>query len=498
MLSGRHLFCLIACLLSLVAVTPDAPAQALDRPIRVGSKNFTENYILAEIMAQLLESRGYQVERVHGLGGTMVCFSALENGEIDVYPEYTGTIQKEILSAEAGRRSADISELRREISKRFNLEILAPLGFNNSYAIAMKRDKAGSLNISRISDLARHSGLRGGMSYEFLQRDDGWQRLREFYGLSNAVRGMEHGLAHEALQQGRIDFTDIYTTDAKNMRFDVQLLKDDRSFFPVYSAVPFASPGLPHEVKSLLNSLADILDEKTMIRLNASVELDKVDFTLVAREFLAEEKLVDAGRAVQGENRLYRATLRRTAEHLFMTFTALAGAVIIALPLGVRAYRSERWSNILIPLTGLLQTIPSLALLAFMIPLFGIGMTPAIIALFLYSLLPIVRNTYVGLCGIDPSCIESARAMGMDDRQRLWHVELPLAYPTILAGVKTAAIINIGTATLAAFIGAGGLGEPIIAGLALHDHRMILEGAIPAAILALLVELFFRLFDAKQ
>jgi len=485
--------------------------------IRIGSKHFTENYILAEVMAQLLESKGYRVKRVHGLGGTMICFEALRKGEIDIYPEYTGTIEKQILNTRG--------ELNQKLSEKYNLEILAPFGFNNTYAIAVTQDAANRYDLKNISDLRSRFHLRGGLSYEFLERVDGWHALKSRYRLINRVVGMEHGLAYEAIQKNRIDFTDAYSTDAKIKRFNLRLLKDNLKFFPSYSAVPFVRSDLPREAKEILSSLGNQIDEKTMIRLNSLAEIDKKSFEQIAKAFLKEKgiaKKMALSKVMSAltkeeekslakeikekkekqpppkENRLLTNLVRRTGEHLFLTLTALFAAILIAVPIGIASYRRKRVAHWTLPITGLLQTIPSIALLALMIPLFGIGKFPAIVALFLYSLLPIVRNTYVGLHEIEPIYVDSARAMGMLPNQRLRYVELPLAYPTILAGIKTAAIINIGTATLAAFIGAGGLGEPIVTGLALNNHAMILEGALPAAALAILAELGFRCFDPKK
>jgi osmoprotectant transport system permease protein len=167
---------------------------------------------------------------------------------------------------------------------------------------------------------------------------------------------------------------------------------------------------------------------------------------------------------------------------------SLAGALALALPLGLALERSRGLAESVIRSVGLLQTIPSIALLAFMIPLLGIGVVPALVALFLYSLYPILRNTYTGVRDAAPEAVGAAWALGMTPVQVLRYVRLPLAAPIIMAGIRTAAVIDVGTATLAAFIGAGGLGDPIAAGLALSDTRMILSGALPAALLALLVD----------
>jgi osmoprotectant transport system permease protein len=467
-------------------------------PIRIGSKHFTESYILAEIAAQLLESKGFPVIRVHGLGGTMVCFEALRNRQIDLYPEYTGTIEKEILKDKEIRvksHKTSAEWLRERTREELGLDLLIPLGFNNTYAIALLEEKAEGLSIKKISDLGRHPELKGGLSYEFLKRVDGWDALKSHYRLPQIVTGLEHGLAYEALREGKIDFTDAYTTDAKIEKLKLRILEDDQAFFPSYQAVFFVQENFPREARQILSVLDGRLNEKRMIHLNAQAEIDGLSFYEVAKQFLIEEALIPQSLRGRPAERFFADLARRTGEHLFLTLLALFAAALLAVPVGIAAYRIPRLANLTIPLVGMAQTIPSIALLAFMIPIFGIGKLPAVVALFIYSLLPIVRNTYAGLHQIEPIYLEAAQAMGMNGMERLRFVEFPLAFPIILAGIKTAAIINIGTATLAAFIGAGGLGEPIVTGLALNDHVMILEGAIPAALLALFTEAGFRLLD---
>jgi osmoprotectant transport system permease protein len=179
---------------------------------------------------------------------------------------------------------------------------------------------------------------------------------------------------------------------------------------------------------------------------------------------------------------------RLTLRHLLLVGVSLLAAILVAVPLGLGLERIRAGAEGTIRAVGVLQTVPSIALLAFMIPLAGIGVLPALVALFLYSLYPILRNTYTGVRDASPEAVDAARALGMTRWQQLRHVRLPLAAPVIMAGIRTAAVITVGTATLAAFIGAGGLGDPIVSGLALSDTRMILSGAIPAAVLALVVD----------
>ncbi|MCL6625777.1 ABC transporter permease [Alicyclobacillus shizuokensis] len=187
--------------------------------------------------------------------------------------------------------------------------------------------------------------------------------------------------------------------------------------------------------------------------------------------------------------------IAKTGQHLYLSLIAVVIACIISIPLGVFLTRHKRLATPIITVVSIIQTIPSLALLGFMIPLFGIGTTPALVALTLYALLPIVRNTYTGILEVDASLIEAGHGMGMTRRQILWMVELPLARSVIMAGVRTAAVLTIGVATLATFIGAGGLGDLIIRGIDMIDTPMILAGAIPAAVLAIVFDYLLMWFD---
>jgi osmoprotectant transport system permease protein len=276
------------------------------------------------------------------------------------------------------------------------------------------------------------------------------------------------------------------------------VLEDDRKFFPAYDAVLLFRADLPQRLPSTwaaLSKLRGSLDETRMIALNAAAELDGRSFNDVAKGFLG-----DAKSPVQGGgflSRLFAPDFGRLAyEHVMLVLLSLIAAIAIGIPLGILAYRVPRARRFVLSTVGVIQTVPSLALFAFLIPLFGrIGAVPALVALFLYALLPIVRNTYSGLADIAPGLRESAIALGVSAGYRLRMIELPLASRAILAGVKTSAVINVGTATIAAFIGAGGFGERIAQGLALNDNAMLLAGAIPAAVLALLVDSGFELLD---
>jgi osmoprotectant transport system permease protein len=453
---------------------------------------------LAEIMAQLLEDRGFKVERRFSLGGTKIVFDALASRAIDIYPEYSGTIAQEILRLRGQPSSANMRDL---LKSRHNLDLLDFFGFSNTYALAISRAKAEQLRLKRISDLADHPNLRLGFSNEFLNRPDGWVGLAQTYGLSARPVGLEHALAYQAIRDDKLDITDAYSTDGDLKKFDYILLEDDRRFFPPYLAAPLVRAELDDRAKRTLEQLRGTMTESEMQALNESVQ-DGKKASGVASQFLRRKGLLTGvqeggSEATEPEARSidWRLILNCTEVHIELTLLALLAGMAIAIPLGIAVFRFSAASKGVLYLAGVLQTIPSIALLAFLIPCFGIGAKPAIVALFLYALLPILRNTAAALFSIDPVLRKVSVGMGLTTWQRLRYIELPLAAPTILAGIKTAAVINIGTATLAAFIGAGGLGEPIVSGLALNDPSLILQGAIPAALLAVLTELGFELLE---
>lgn len=454
--------------------------------VTIGSKNFPESYLLAEIAAQRLESKGVSVHRRFGLGGTKVAYEALRGGSIDFYPEYTGTISETLLdmtsdqSLEAGLA-------------RLSLRFLAPLGFDNTYVLAVRPTLADS-NLRTLSDLRLRPELRVALSHEFLSRSDGWPGLRQHYQLSHSAIGIQHGLAYEALANEQIDVTDAYSTDGDIVRYGLQLLDDDLDYFPEYQAGWLATTELVPTVVSVLDEMAGRIDAARMRELNAEIVVKQRSYAAVASEFLASEfKEFSGDAAGNATSSLWRYTL----QHLQLTVLAILAATAIGVPLALISFSRPRLANAVLYISGLLQTIPSIALLALMIPLLGIGFVPALVALLLYALLPILRATLTALNAVDPLHRRVAAAMGMSRAQEFRHVLIPLAIPHVLAGVRTASVISIGTATLAAFIGAGGLGEPIVTGLALNDTRLILSGAIPAALLAIATDLAFDALERR-
>ena len=477
-----------AAMLAVFAVAANG-AFSRAEPVLIGSKKFTESYVLAEIAKRAAAKAGLSTELHQGMGGTIILWDALRQDAIACYPEYTGTLREVILKTRAAAMdpSVDVEDLRRQLVP-LGIGITGPLGFNNSYALLMRRDRAGELGIRRISDLKRDPGLRAGLSHEFLGRSDGWGPLCERFGLHMTnVRSLDHTLAYTALAKNEIDLMDAYTTDAKIAEEDLVALEDDLGFFPQYQAVFLyrldAEPRLPQA----LHRLEGTLTEQRMIQLNEIAERTR-NYAQAAAAYFHE--------AAAPGSMVVNIT-RWTRRHLLLVGLSLWGSILIGLPLGIWASRPGWSSEVILGATGLIQTIPSLALLAMLvsIPFLGISPLTAIIALFLYGLLPIVRNTASGLQDIPRPLRESAEALGLEGRARLFKIYIPLASRSILAGIKTSAIINVGTATLAALIGAGGLGEPIISGLNLNDRATILEGAIPAAILAILVQAAFSLLD---
>lgn len=489
----RHAF---GAVLALAAASVMAADSA---KLTVGSKRFTESYILGEIVAGRARSAGEaEVSFKPGLGNTAVVFAALKSGAIDVYPEYSGTIAFELLS---GRASPQLEDINRALAPD-GISASVPLGFSNTYALAMDEKVARERDIARISDLARHPDLAAGLSQEFLNRKDGWPALQRAYGLPLAARGLDHGIAYEALAAGRIQVMDVYTTDAKIKRYGLRVLIDDRNFFPPYAALLLHRADLPSRLPKTWAALATLegrIPASRMIEMNAGVEIEGKTFADVARGFLSGDP--DAAPAKQDPRGFWtllfdRDFARLTGQHLLLVFVSLAASCAAGIPLGIWAARSAAARRAIIPAVGVLQTIPALALLAFLIALLDrIGTLPALVALSLYGLLPIVRNTATGLQEVARGLKQAGAALGLRSGEILRLIELPVAARSIMAGVRTSAVINVGTATIAAFIGAGGYGERIVAGLAVNDSALLLAGAVPAAALAMLIEGAFSIAE---
>lgn len=510
--------CRAASLALFALLAASARAEGQDERVVVASKNFAESVVLGELMTQLLQARtDLEVEHRASLGGTLVVFEAQLAGEVDIYADYTGTAWAVVLERE--QRSADplrtFLEVQAAYRERYDVEWLSPFGFDNTYAMAVRDELAEERGLERLSDLARAGqDLRGAFSIEFTQREDGWPGLAEHYGIElGSVRAMEHGLAYQALASGEVDLIDAYATDGKLLEYDVTVLEDDLGFFPPYHAAPLVRRELLErhpQVAAALSELAFRLPDARMQALNLEVERGRRSAAEVANAFLLEEGLIGVGeveiRRAASRDSFAAFMLGRTAEtgrltleHLTLTGISVLLAALAAIPAGIVLARRDLAARAALAVAGVLQTIPSLALLAFMIAVPGLGLSvrSAIAALSLYALLPILRNTITGMRGVDPLLVDTARGLGLTEFQVWMRVQLPLALPTIMAGVRTAAVISVGIATLAAFIGAGGLGDPIVNGLYLNDTWLILAGALPAAVLALVVDRLLGLLERR-
>lgn len=475
--------CLLQVMLTMAVLSFSSAAFAATTV--VGSKAFTESVILGELATQLTEEAGFDAEHRRQLGGTRVLWSALIRGDIQCYPEYTGTLRTEIFASQNISSDAEL----RDALAREKIWTSTSLGFNNTYVLGMRRDRAAELGITRMSQLADHPSLRFGFSNEFMERVDGWPGIRAHYHLPQQdVRGLSHDLAYRGLESRSLDLTDLYSTDAEIVHYDLMTLVDDARFFPVYDAIILCRDDVPDAIRQSLNRLGGRINEMTMTKMNARAALDREPEAEIAASFLRDQLKVSAEAKVQSRS---ARVWQRTREHLAMVAISLGLAVLVAVPLGIVAFYRGGVGRVVFAVADILQTLPALALLVFLIPWLGIGYAPAIVALFLYSVLPILRNTHTGLADIPRDLRESAEALGLPRIARLRYVELPLAARSMIAGVRTAAVINVGTATLGALIGAGGYGQPILTGIRLDDTNLILEGAVPAALLALLVQWLF-------
>ena len=467
-------------------------AETSSVSVVVGSKKFTENIILGEIAADISTYLGYPSVHRKQLGGTRILWNALVTGEIDIYPEYTGTLRKEILSTLALK---DDSQLDSALMK-FHIKKSPALGFNNTYVIGVTRKLAAELDLTKISDLKQYPDLVFGFTNEFLDRADGWLGMRERYQLPQQnVRGLDHDLAYRGIASGSIQVIDMYSTDPEIKYYNLFALDDELDYFTKYEAMYLYREDIEKTAPLLVADLVKLggkISEQMMIDLNAEIKLEHRSEKEVSARFLRDRLSINIP---SGDIGLWQRLWDNTKDHCLLVLISLTLAIIVAIPLGILAAKLEFMAKIILGFVGIIQTIPSLALLVFMIPLLGIGGPPAIVALFLYSLLPIVRNTYTGIHDLPDPIRLSAMALGLPYTVRLRLIELPLASRSILAGVKISAVINVGTATLGALIGAGGYGQPILTGIRLDNIGLILEGAIPAALLALFVQWLFDLSE---
>lgn len=467
--------------------------------IVIGSKIFTESYVLSEIAAQTIEATPtLLIDRKFGMGSTGILFESLKDGAIDVYSEYTGTLAETILH---NPTLTSVEDIRKALAP-LGLSISDSLGFNNTYALAVKESFAQKYHLQTMSDLRKISPqFRAAFSYEFMDRADGYRGMANRYQYNFApekVSRMEHSLVYKAIDEGAVDIIEVYATDANIEKYHLRVLVDNDHYFPAYQAVWVARTAFtinhPDAWRSL-RKLEGKINESDMRLMNASADIEKVSFPDIASRFLATQEQQTKVSPARPRYSMFSEIILRTKEHLWLVGISLLFSLLIGVPLGICAARFRITGQIILLSSTLVQTVPTLALLCFLIPVFGIGLKPAFIALCLYSLLPVVLNTFTALRNIDEKLIENARAFGLNEMQILTRIELPLGSPVILAGLKTAAIVSVGTATLAALIGAGGYGALIISGLSLNNTSTILAGAIPAALMALLAHGIFGVLE---
>jgi osmoprotectant transport system permease protein len=509
----KSVFRLLICLLIILLNVSVSFAET----IVIGSKNFSEQFILGEILAQTIEAKTkLKVERKFNLGGTQMVVSALRSKSIDIYPEYTGTslltLLKEPISTNP---EATYNKVQALLGKRFGFVQGEPFGFQNVYAVAVRRSDPRMDSIQTNTDFAKltaQENLSMAIVHEFLDRPDGFQHFKEVYNLSMAqsqIIGMDPGLMYTAIHTGQVDSIMAYSTDGRIQAFNLKLLEDDQRAFPPYEAVPLTRVDVlkKHpELKKVFSNLSHLISDDEMIKMNYEVDYEGYLPRNVARNFLIQKGIIQGklNHQRKPEHNFFKVlwnkreyVVKLLMQHLMLTTTALALALIISLPLGIILTRARYLDGPVFAFINLLQTIPSLALLGFLIPVMGIGFKPAIMALLLYALLPLVRNTYIGIREVDPSLIEACRGMGLTDLQILKKVELPLALPTIMAGVRTSMVILVGTATLVALIGAGGLGDPIFRGISSVNTNTILLGAVPAAALAITLDQLLHFIESR-
>ena len=474
------------------------------REIVIGSKIFTENILLAEMLSLILEENyNFKVIRRFNLGGTKLVFDALREGEIDIYPEYTGTGYTMILKMSGETQPKKIYKIvKKEFLDQFNLIWSLPLGFENTYALAVRNSDTRFKKIHNISQLkGKTRSLDIGMGHEFMERKDGYSNFVKKYQLNfqkDKTWTMNQGLMYSALKNKKMDMIIAYSTDGRIKAFDLKTLKDNKRFFPAYEVAYLTRADflIQHpKVKKAFRELEGNISEKEMIFLNNQVDQLKYDGARAVRNFLIKKNLLeDDIQNLKQQNWLDYYISKREYffkifyEHLLLIFVSLFFALLLAIPIGLWASYNVKVEKIVFLIVNTLQTVPSLALLALFIPFLGIGFTPAVVTLFIYSLLPIIRNTFEGVKNIDRVFISAGAGIGLNSRQILRYIQIPLALPMILAGVRTSAVIVVGTATLAAFIGAGGLGDPIFRGIATLNSKLIFLGAVPACLLAIAID----------
>ena len=378
----------VALILSVVTILATTTAAFAKPVLTIGSKRFTESYVLGEVLAQTARKAG-EAAVVHkqGLGSTGIVYEALLHGQIDVYPEYTGTISQDILKS---KTALSLEQINAQLAPS-GLAAGVPLGFNDTYAFAMRESDAKRLGIATISDMAKHPDLRLGLDHEFIQRPDCWAGAKAAYDLPfGAPQGFDHALAfYTALSQGSIDVMDVYTTDANIAKlhgcgYFVTISK----FFPPPTMPSCCTartlPSRLPKTWAAIGKLQGTISADRMSQLNAYVDIDKLTYISAAQKFLSRGTSATVKRGGLIAQIFGPDFWRLTGEHLFLVFVSLFFAILVGIPLGVLSFRSPGTGRTILTTTGLIQTIPSIALLVFLLAAHWshAGPLPAVIALF--------------------------------------------------------------------------------------------------------------------
>lgn len=475
--------------------------------IRVASRDFPESILLAEILSSAIEKYSdYEVDRKFNLGGVKICFSAIENNELDIYQDYSGSLINNIL----GRKSKDeyiLDFLKTKIYLDYGLKLSDELGFNNNFVLVANKSWAEKHKLKNISDLALklkndpEFNPRVAFRADFIHRSDGYKSIKETYGIDfENLNVMEYNIAYANLKSNRLDLIDSFSTDPRLMDKDLVLISDDRSAFLKYDALyVYRSEILETypELIKIFSKLESSLSDKTILDLNLQIASGK-SYQEVANSFL--DKIDLNSKPLKLSSRpIPKSLLKENIEmftkafyeHLLLSYGSFFLAAVFGIIIGVLISYDLKISKFVLALISSLQTIPSLALLALLIPVFGLGYKSALGALLVYALLPIIQNTFSGINSISSEYILLARSLALTEFQILKDIKLPMARNFILAGLKTSVVICIGTATLATFVGAGGLGDIIKAGIDLNSNYLIILGSAPAALLALFSSFVF-------
>ncbi|RLA63412.1 MAG: hypothetical protein DRQ88_04645 [Epsilonproteobacteria bacterium] len=445
--------------------------------LTVGSKLETENKILAEIIAQALETTGeVQIERKFSLGSSGVIYNTLKKGDIDIYPEYSKRIGEVVISSQWQRH---LYQINKALAGE-GILMAGLLGFNNSYSLVVKKDNVKFKNIENISDLKGFTSYQRAFSYDFLRAQDGFSSVFKAYGIDTGIKHRSFKMKKDrligALNSGEVDLIQVGSTSPDIVRHNLKVIKDDkkhmsRNFGIILVKGSFAKR-FPASWKLLNDVILKKITNDDMAKMNAQVELEGKTYSTVAMSFLKKAGL-------DTRFSLWKQISPKFFTHLQLVIIPLLFSTLFGLFLVVMATKNKVFEKLVSSINRFYKPIPFLIILCVLIPFLGTGKVPVYMALFIFGIFPIVKWS---------------KSTNEEDANLSWW-GTPMASHNIWAGIKNTAFINVGIATLAAYIGAGGLGDLIISGLSGKDKNLILMGVIPAIILAAFIHLIVELSD---